>query len=91
MAIVFYHLKLYVHKILKAELLNICMFMLNGFFDALCYSATGEVRIQATVPDTITSWVATAFAINENTGLGIVPRSASVSFVSVVYNCITKP
>jgi len=49
-------------------------------FDATCNSATGEARIQATVPDTITSWVATAFAMNENTGLGIVPRSAIVSF-----------
>ncbi|KAF7638767.1 CD109 antigen [Meloidogyne graminicola] len=33
----------------------------------------GEAVYEAIVPDTITSWVASAFAINEQTGLGLAP------------------
>jgi CD109 antigen len=33
-------------------------------------SDSGNVTIECTVPDTITSWVATAFAMNRETGLG---------------------
>uniref|UniRef100_A0A1I8BTY6 NTR domain-containing protein n=1 Tax=Meloidogyne hapla TaxID=6305 RepID=A0A1I8BTY6_MELHA len=33
----------------------------------------GEAVYETTVPDTITSWIASAFAINEQTGLGLAP------------------
>ncbi|XP_053383073.1 CD109 antigen-like [Mercenaria mercenaria] len=33
--------------------------------------SNGSVSIEETVPDTITSWIATAFAIHPNTGLGV--------------------
>ena len=37
------------------------------------YSSTGRLSIDATVPDTITSWVAEAFSISQRNGLGISP------------------
>ena len=39
----------------------------------------GYAVIQETVPDTITSWVATAFAVHPNTGLGLSPGPITVS------------
>jgi CD109 antigen len=42
------------------------------------FSANGHVTIKTTVPDTITSWVASAFAVNKVSGLGIAPTSAKV-------------
>ncbi|KAI6223646.1 hypothetical protein M3Y99_01446300 [Aphelenchoides fujianensis] len=41
-------------------------------------SETGEVVHKATVPDSITSWVASAFAINENSGLGVASSNAKL-------------
>ncbi|XP_060581970.1 CD109 antigen-like, partial [Ruditapes philippinarum] len=43
--------------------------------------SNGTVSIEDTVPDTITSWVATAFAIHPDSGLGIssVPAQTSIS------------
>nr|UIO57926.1 thioester-containing protein 4 [Biomphalaria glabrata] len=38
--------------------------------------ANGSASITATVPDTITSWVASAFAINSASGLGVAPTQA---------------
>ena len=43
------------------------------------YRANGSATIHTTVPDTITSWIATAFATNTKTGLGITPSSSKVS------------
>ncbi|GMS92544.1 hypothetical protein PENTCL1PPCAC_14719, partial [Pristionchus entomophagus] len=39
---------------------------------------SGEVEYEATVPDTITSWITSAFAINENSGLGIAPTTSKL-------------
>ncbi|CAD5206260.1 unnamed protein product [Bursaphelenchus okinawaensis] len=39
---------------------------------------TGEAVYQATVPDTITSWVASAFAISDQSGLGVSPNTAKL-------------
>ncbi|KAI6203725.1 hypothetical protein M3Y94_00589600 [Aphelenchoides besseyi] len=39
---------------------------------------SGEVVHKATVPDTITSWVASAFAISDNTGLGVASSNAKL-------------
>ncbi|XP_052795659.1 CD109 antigen-like isoform X2 [Mya arenaria] len=38
--------------------------------------ANGSVSIKGTVPDTITSWVATAFAVHPETGLGLSKAAA---------------
>ena len=44
----------------------------------LCFRANGQVTINTTIPDTITSWVASAFAVNSQTGLGVAPSTAKV-------------
>ncbi|XP_048243500.1 CD109 antigen-like isoform X10 [Haliotis rufescens] len=41
-------------------------------------STDGKAVISTTVPDTITSWVASAFAVNAQSGLGIAPTSAKI-------------
>ncbi|XP_071088371.1 CD109 antigen-like isoform X5 [Haliotis cracherodii] len=41
-------------------------------------STDGKAVISTTVPDTITSWVASAFAVNTQSGLGIAPTSAKI-------------
>ncbi|KAH3723819.1 hypothetical protein DPMN_049614 [Dreissena polymorpha] len=41
----------------------------------------GVVNFDETVPDTVTSWVATAFAVHPQTGLGISEQSAQVSLM----------
>ncbi|KAH3723815.1 hypothetical protein DPMN_049609 [Dreissena polymorpha] len=43
------------------------------------FRSGGVVNFDETVPDTITSWVATAFAVHPQTGLGISEQSAQVS------------
>ncbi|XP_064610073.1 CD109 antigen-like [Liolophura sinensis] len=40
--------------------------------------SNGSSVISTTVPDTITSWVASAFAINHNSGLGVSPTTAKL-------------
>ncbi|XP_045204827.2 CD109 antigen-like [Mercenaria mercenaria] len=42
-------------------------------------SSTGNVIMTATVPDTITDWVATGFALNPDSGLGVAPVAANVT------------
>ncbi|VDO96673.1 unnamed protein product [Soboliphyme baturini] len=41
-------------------------------------SANGKAQYTAVIPDTITSWIASAFAINENQGLGVSPNTAKL-------------
>ena len=41
--------------------------------------ADGRVTMQVTAPDTITSWVASAFAVSSDVGLGVAPDAARVS------------
>ncbi|KAK5986934.1 hypothetical protein GCK32_008328, partial [Trichostrongylus colubriformis] len=40
--------------------------------------SNGEAVYQSLAPDTITSWVASAFAINDNSGLGVAPATSKV-------------
>ena len=42
--------------------------------------------IETQVPDTITSWVASAFAVNSQTGFGVAPYTASVYVLFVIVN-----
>ena len=44
------------------------------------YRADGTVNISTTVPDTITSWIASAFAVNSVSGLGVSPTTAKVCY-----------
>ena len=45
----------------------------------LYFSGRGIADISAVVPDTITTWVASAYAMNRQTGLGVAPVPANVS------------
>ncbi|TKR94808.1 hypothetical protein L596_009045 [Steinernema carpocapsae] len=47
------------------------------FLDSVA-SGTGEAVYEATAPDTITSWVASAFAINDDDGLGVAPTTSKL-------------
>ncbi|XP_060062599.1 CD109 antigen-like [Ylistrum balloti] len=51
----------------------------------------GHVTIAATIPDTITSWVASAFAVNTKSGLGIAPTSAKVEAFRPFFVSLTLP
>ena len=42
--------------------------------------ADGQTMLTATVPDTITSWVLSAFAINADVGLGVASERAKVNY-----------
>lgn len=42
------------------------------------FSADGSVTVTTTMPDTITSWVASAFAVSSTTGIGVAPTTAKV-------------
>lgn len=44
----------------------------------LIFSNAGEVTYEAKAPDTITSWIASAFAINDQSGLGVAPSTAKL-------------
>ena len=44
------------------------------------YSTNGTATMSVVVPDTITSWVATAFAVSQDTGLGITDQPTKVGF-----------
>ncbi|CAB05007.2 TEP1-F [Caenorhabditis elegans] len=41
-------------------------------------STSGEVEMEIEAPDTITSWVASTFAINEENGLGVAPTTSKL-------------
>jgi len=51
--------------------------MINAV-SSFAFSADGKVILQTNVPDTITSWVASAFAISDVTGLGVASSTARV-------------
>ncbi|KAI8799062.1 TEP-4 [Biomphalaria glabrata] len=51
-------------------------FVETFLWDSVWTGANGSASITATVPDTITSWVASAFAINSASGLGVAPTQA---------------
>lgn len=45
----------------------------------------GQAVLQVKAPDTITSWVASAFAISSDVGLGVASDTARVSIAFCVY------
>ncbi|VBB29465.1 unnamed protein product, partial [Acanthocheilonema viteae] len=52
---------------------------------------TGEAVFEAVVPDTITSWVASAFAINDETGLGVAPSTSKLTVFRPFFIRINLP
>ncbi|XP_045202749.2 CD109 antigen-like [Mercenaria mercenaria] len=47
-------------------------------YESVKANSNGTAIIRTTVPDTITSWVASAFAVNKRSGLGVAPTSANL-------------
>lgn len=47
------------------------------------YRPDGKTSLSVPVPDTITTWVASAFAVNPASGLGLTPSPANVSRSSI--------
>jgi len=57
---------------------DVSWYVVNGC--ELCDNRSdGRVTMQVTAPDTITSWVASAFAVSSDVGLGVAPSTARVS------------
>ncbi|VIO95510.1 Uncharacterized protein BM_BM11471 [Brugia malayi] len=52
---------------------------------------TGEAVFEAVVPDTITSWVASAFAINDESGLGVAPSTSKLTVFRPFFIRINLP
>ncbi|XP_059169319.1 CD109 antigen-like isoform X2 [Physella acuta] len=57
----------------------------------LTVGANGSASITATVPDTITSWVVSAFAINSNSGLGVAPTQAHLKVFRPFFVSLNLP
>ncbi|KAK7096877.1 hypothetical protein V1264_003921 [Littorina saxatilis] len=53
--------------------------------------ANGSATIRTIVPDTITSWITTAFATNSKTGLGITPSSKKLTVFRSFFVSLTMP
>nr|XP_034324217.1 CD109 antigen isoform X1 [Crassostrea gigas]XP_034324218.1 CD109 antigen isoform X1 [Crassostrea gigas] len=51
----------------------------------------GQVQISTTVPDTITSWIASAFAINSASGLGIADTTAKIETFKPFFVSLNLP
>ncbi|XP_048777079.1 CD109 antigen-like isoform X2 [Ostrea edulis] len=51
----------------------------------------GVTSLSIPVPDTITTWVATAFAVNPNSGLGLTPSPANVKVFQPFFVSLTMP
>lgn len=52
------------------------------------FSSEGKVSLQVKVPDTITSWVTTAFAVHEESGIGVTEDAAQVNTLFPIVNLI---
>ncbi|MCP9264378.1 hypothetical protein DINM_022442 [Dirofilaria immitis] len=52
---------------------------------------TGEAIFEAVVPDTITSWVASAFAVNDETGLRVAPSTSKLTVFRPFFIRINLP
>ncbi|XP_041357546.1 CD109 antigen-like [Gigantopelta aegis] len=53
--------------------------------------ANGYIDISTTIPDTITSWIASAFAVNAVTGLGIAPTTTKVQVFRPFFVSLNMP
>lgn len=60
---------------------------MDAFENQLCPSvirSDADTTMEVTVPDTITSWVASAFVLSENSGLGVTTAPVEVPQHSTV-------
>lgn len=55
------------------------------------HSSRGEVNIQTTAPDSITSWQATAFALNDQSGFGLSKEPAKVTIKLIIQYDLRNP
>ncbi|VDK76561.1 unnamed protein product [Onchocerca ochengi] len=65
---------------------DIIVFRISWYF-----RGTGEATFEAVVPDTITSWVASAFAISDKTGLGVAPSTSKLTVFRPFFIRINLP
>lgn len=54
------------------------LIFLNIILKCKTNRSDGQVQISTTVPDTITSWIASGFAVNNVSGLGIADTTSKV-------------
>uniref|UniRef100_A0A914DPR9 Uncharacterized protein n=1 Tax=Acrobeloides nanus TaxID=290746 RepID=A0A914DPR9_9BILA len=54
-------------------------------------SGNGEAVYETKAPDTITSWVASAFAVNENSGLGVAPTTSKLKIFRPFFARLNLP
>lgn len=54
-------------------------------------SSTGDVEFQRSVPDTLTTWVASAFAVSNSTGFGVVEVNSQVQVFQSFFVSINLP
>ncbi|XP_015780239.1 PREDICTED: CD109 antigen-like [Acropora digitifera] len=54
-------------------------------------SSTGDVEFQRAVPDTLTTWVASAFAVSNSTGFGVVEVNSQVQVFQSFFVSINLP
>lgn len=66
------------------------LYLLHYFRQRVCknnnlnmFRDDGQAVYTATVPDTITSWITTAFAVHDDDGLGVSPEAAKVTFQKI--------
>ncbi|XP_064610067.1 CD109 antigen-like [Liolophura sinensis] len=67
------------------------LFPETWMFDVEVANSRGEVNIQTTAPDSITSWQATAFAINDQSGFGLSTEPAKLTVVKPFFANIYLP
>lgn len=54
-------------------------------------SSTGDVEFQRSVPDTLTTWVASAFAVSNSTGFGVVEVNSQVQVFQSFFVSMNLP
>ena len=52
------------------------------------YRPDGKTTVKTKAPDTITSWVASAFAMHPSKGLGISNTTATVTTICLLEKCV---
>ncbi|KAK0047814.1 TEP-1, partial [Biomphalaria pfeifferi] len=62
------------------EIINLNLFSING-----------HATLTTTVPDTMTSWIVSAFATNPNTGLGVAPTTSKLRVLRPFFVSLTYP
>uniref|UniRef100_A0A3B4UE28 CD109 molecule n=1 Tax=Seriola dumerili TaxID=41447 RepID=A0A3B4UE28_SERDU len=67
------------------------LFYITNHVSCLYRSNSDTAEITLTVPDTITTWTATAFVMSENLGLGIVERPAQLTVFQDFFLSLNLP